>query len=49
VPTKSLFTIPEGKVIHPHTDLWMHKDSEYRDQARAWLRSVVASRDRRIP
>ena len=49
VPTKSLFNIPEGKVIHPHTDLWMLKDSEYRDKARAWLRSVVASRDRRIP
>ena len=22
-------------VIHPHTDLWMHKASNYRDQARA--------------
>jgi hypothetical protein len=47
VPTKSLFNIPEGKVIHPHTDLWMHKDSEYRDQARAWLRRVVDIKDRR--
>jgi len=37
VPTTELFTIPEGKVIHPHTDLWMHKDSEYRRRARAWL------------
>ncbi|MGN6552638.1 MAG: hypothetical protein ACTHLW_02750 [Verrucomicrobiota bacterium] len=47
VPTRSLFNIPEGKVIHPHTDLWMHKDSEYRDQARAWLKSVVDLKDRR--
>jgi hypothetical protein len=43
VPTKSLFHIPEGKVIHAHTDLWMHKDSEYRDKARAWLKSVVGN------
>ena len=47
VLTRELFNIPEGKVIHPHTDLWMHKDSEYRDQARAWLRSVVDLKDRR--
>ncbi|MGC6425586.1 MAG: hypothetical protein ACON5H_01155 [Akkermansiaceae bacterium] len=34
-----IFTIPEGKVIHPHTDLWMHRKSRYRDEARAWLES----------
>ncbi len=38
VPVSEIFSIPEGKVIHPHTDLWMHRDSEYRDQARQWLR-----------
>lgn len=32
-----IFNIPEGKVIHPHTDLWMHRKSEHRDQAREWL------------
>lgn len=32
-----IFKIPEGKVIHPHTDLWMHRESEYRDQVRQWL------------
>lgn len=37
-PVAQLFTIPEGKVIHPHTDLWMHRDSVYREQARQWLR-----------
>lgn len=37
-PIADLFTIPEGKVIHPHTDLWMHRDSAYRKQARDWLR-----------
>lgn len=41
VPTTELFDIPEGSVIHPHTDLWMHKDSDYRKQARAWLSSVI--------
>lgn len=49
VPTKSLFNIPEGKVIHAHTDLWMHKDSEYREKTRAWLRRVVDSNGRRTP
>lgn len=49
VPTKSLFNIPEGKVIHAHTDLWMHKDSEYRDKARAWLRSVLDSKSKSMP
>ncbi len=36
-PVAEIFTIPEGKVIHPHTDLWMHRASEYREQARQWL------------
>lgn len=40
-PTRNLFDIPEGKVIHPHTDLWMHKESSYREQARSWLRNVL--------
>ena len=37
VPVATIFDIPDGKVIHPHTDLWMHRDSEYRQQARNWL------------
>jgi hypothetical protein len=41
VPTSQLFEIPEGNVIHPHTDLWMHKESVYRKQARAWLADVL--------
>jgi len=41
VPTSRIFRIPEGKVIHPHTDLWMHRESPYRRQARAWLRTVL--------
>ncbi len=36
-PVAKLFTIPEGKVIHPHTDRWMHRTSQWRDQARQWL------------
>ncbi len=38
VPVTEIFSIPEGKVIHPHTDLWMHRESNYRAQARQWLR-----------
>jgi hypothetical protein len=41
VPVGELFEIPEGKVIHPHTDLWMHKESKYRQQAREWLAKVI--------
>jgi len=41
VPTQIIFTIPEGKVIHPHTDLWMHKKNSSRQQARAWLLRVA--------
>lgn len=37
VPVAKLFSIPEGPVIHPHTDCWMHKPSEQRAKARAWL------------
>ncbi|MEM8671590.1 MAG: hypothetical protein AAGG48_28985 [Planctomycetota bacterium] len=36
-PVAEIFDIPEGKVIHPHTDRWMHRESEYRQQARRWL------------
>ncbi|MFK7911144.1 MAG: hypothetical protein AB8F34_11185 [Akkermansiaceae bacterium] len=38
VPVEKIFRIPEGKIIHPHTDLWMHRDSAYRKQARDWLK-----------
>lgn len=41
VPTKQIFNIPEGPYIHAHTDLWMHRESEYRQQARDWLNSVL--------
>ena len=32
-----LFQIPEGKVIHPHTDLWLHRHSPEQEQVRKWL------------
>ena len=44
VPTNKIFKIPEGQVIHPHTDLWMHRESTYRQQARAWLQKVLEER-----
>ena len=36
-PVAKIFDIPDGKVIHPHTDLWMHRASSYRAEARKWL------------
>lgn len=36
-PVTDIFSIPEGKVIDPHTDLWMHRESKYREQALQWL------------
>jgi hypothetical protein len=36
-----IFDIPEGGVIHPHTDLWMHRESEGRTLARSWLAAQV--------
>ena len=41
VPVADIFDIPEGPVLHAHTDTWMHRDSVYRDRARAWLRGVI--------
>ena len=45
VPTTEIFNIPEGSVLHSHTDLWMHRDSTYRRQARQWLQTVIATVD----
>jgi len=41
VPTREIFDIPEGPYIHPHTDLWMHRESRQRQQARDWLQQVL--------
>ncbi len=41
VPTTNIFKIPEGPYIHAHTDLWMHRESEHRRQARVWLQNVL--------
>ena len=41
VPTTQIFNIPEGQYIHPHTDLWMHRESTYRQQVRDWLQNVL--------
>ena len=41
VPTREIFDIPEGPYIHPHTDLWMHRESKYRKQARDWLQALL--------
>lgn len=36
-PISEIFDIPDGKVIHPHTDLWMHRESKYRKEVRKWF------------
>jgi hypothetical protein len=41
VPTGKIFKIPGGAIQSPHTDMWMHRDSPQRRQARAWLRDVL--------
>ncbi|MEM9282592.1 MAG: hypothetical protein AAGA96_12260 [Verrucomicrobiota bacterium] len=41
VPTKEIFNFPEGIYLHPHTDLWMHRASPWRDRARTWLRLIM--------
>lgn len=42
VPVNELFDIPEGPVIHSHTDRWMHRESEYRDRVRAWIKTTLS-------
>lgn len=41
VPVREIFDIPEAGIIDPHTDRWMHRDSVYRDRARAWLAGLL--------
>jgi hypothetical protein len=41
VPTGKIFKIPGGAMQSAHTDMWMHRDSPQRRQARAWLRDVL--------
>lgn len=41
VPVSEIFQIPEAGIIDPHTDRWMHRDSVYRDRARAWLAGLL--------
>ena len=41
VPVHNIFNIPEGKVYHSHTDMWMHRESKYRQQAHAWLQNRI--------
>ncbi|MFT5241972.1 MAG: hypothetical protein ACI9X0_002961 [Kiritimatiellia bacterium] len=41
VPTGTIFKIPGGGIDSTHTDMWMHRDSIYRRQVRAWLRDIL--------
>lgn len=42
-----IFDIPEAGITHPHTDRWMHRDSEWRARARAWLAAQLECGRRR--
>jgi hypothetical protein len=42
VPVSEIFDIPEGLVIHRHTDLWAHRHSPTRQIARGWLLDQVS-------
>jgi hypothetical protein len=41
IPIREILPIPEAPYFHPHTDLWMHRESVQRDKVRAWLARVV--------
>ena len=42
IPVSEIFDIPEGLVIHRHTDLWAHRHSPTRQIARGWLLDQVS-------
>jgi len=44
IPVSEIFDIPDGPVIHTHTDLWAHRDSETRKTARSWLQKQLPSK-----
>lgn len=46
VPVAEIFDIPEGPVKHAHTDAWMHRASNTRDKARAWLSKALKTEAR---
>jgi hypothetical protein len=37
-PLARIFEILEGKVVHEHTDLRMHRESPDRKRGRAWFK-----------
>ena len=41
VSVAKTFDIPDGPVIHRHTDLWAHRDSLTRQKARTWLQNQI--------
>ena len=42
VPVSKIFDIPDGPVIHRHTDLWAHRKSSTRKTARDWLTKHIS-------
>ena len=41
VRVDKIFDIPDGLVIHHHTDLWAHRDSLTRQKTREWLQNQI--------
>ncbi len=37
VPVRKLFKIPNGPMLHPHNDVWMHWETKQRQAVRDWL------------
>ncbi len=42
IPVSEIFDIPEGPVIHRHTDLWAHRESPTRQIARDWVLDQIS-------
>ena len=45
VPTGTIFKIPGGAIQSTHTDMWLHRDSTYRRQVRAWMSTVLGTKE----
>ncbi|MFC1601637.1 hypothetical protein ACFL34_04740 [Candidatus Sumerlaeota bacterium] len=44
VPTGTIFKIPGGVIQSTHTDMWLHRDSAYRRQVRAWMSKALGAK-----
>jgi len=45
VPTGTIFKIPGGAIQSTHIDMWLHRDSPYRRQVRAWMSNALGAKE----